>query len=198
VLIDAQPADQSIPHVIATNYQGGFDATRYLIEIGHRRIGFIGEDKNSFHAQERLRGYRDALVQNKIRFDKALVKASQFNKGEGAKAMRDWINSGAAPPTALFCVSDNVALGVLSACKAAGVDVPSDVSILGFDDVFSAAIAVPPLTTVRQPLREMGRLGAHMLLGLLKGKEVNRRAELQTALILRDTCRPLRDARNGK
>lgn len=198
VLIDSQPADQSIPHVIATNYQGGFDATRYLIEIGHRRIGFLGADNGSLHSQERLRGYRAALTQNKIRFDASLVKASEFNATESAEAMRAWINSGATLPTALFCASDNIALGALSACKSAKLAVPSDLSIIGFDDVFSAATAMPPLTTVRQPLREMGRMGAQVLLGLLKGKEVNRRAELQTALILRDTCKPMRAQRNGK
>jgi LacI family transcriptional regulator len=200
VLIDAQPADQSIPHVIATNYQGGFDATRYLIEIGHRRIGFIGDPVDSFHARERLRGYRAALAQHKIRFDKSLIKASDFNVNDAAAAMRDWIARARSDglPSAIFCASDNIALGVLSACKSAGVAVPGDLSVIGFDDLFSAATATPPLTTVRQPLREMGRMGAQTLLGLLKQKDVNRRTELPTALILRDTCKPLRAPRNGK
>jgi LacI family transcriptional regulator len=198
VLIDAQPADQSIPHVIATNYQGGYDATRYLIEIGHRHIGFIGDHVDSLHARERLRGYRAALAQHKIRFDKSLIKASDFNVNDAAAAMRDWIVQSDGLPSAIFCASDNIALGVLSACKSAGVAVPGDLSVIGFDDLFSAATATPPLTTVRQPLREMGRMGAQMLLGLLKQKDVNRRAELPTALILRDTCKPLRAPRNGK
>lgn len=191
VMIDARPADQCIPHIVATNAQGGFDATRYLIEIGHRRIGFIGGGEDSFQSQDRYRGYRRALAQYKLRFEKALVRQGLFSLHGGEDAMSAWIE-GDIVPDAVFCASDNMALGALSACKGAGLRVPDDVSIIGFDDLFSAATASPQLTTVRQPLHEMGRIAAQMLLNLIKGRDVERHVELQTALILRDSCRPAR------
>jgi LacI family transcriptional regulator len=191
VMIDARPADQCIPHILATNVQGGFDATRYLIEIGHRRIGFIGGGEDAFQSQDRYRGYRRALAQYRLRFDKALVKEGMYSTSTGQSAMSEWIADDVTP-SAVFCASDNIALGALSACKGAGLSVPGDVSIIGFDDLFSAATASPPLTTVRQPLHEMGRIAAQMLLNLIKGKDVERYVELQTALILRDSCKPAR------
>jgi DNA-binding LacI/PurR family transcriptional regulator len=193
VMIDASPSDRSVPHVVANNEQGGFDVTRYLIEIGHRRIGFIGAG-NAHQSRERYKGYRRALAEYRIRFDKAWEKEGGFSFVEANRRMREWIDAGQWP-TAVFCASDNMALGALDACKAAGVDVPGDVSIAGFDDIFSASSSSPALTTVRQSLHEMGRAGAQMLLGLLKGKEVERTVRLQTSLILRDSCKPYR---NGK
>lgn len=193
VMIDANPRDRSVPHVVANNEQGGFDGTRYLIEIGHRHIGFIGNEA-SYHSRERYKGYRRALSEYRIKFDKGWVKEADFTFATANQRMREWID--ARPmPTAVFCASDNMALGALEACKAAGVSVPGEVSIVGFDDIFSATSSTPALTTVRQSLHEMGRTGAQMLLGLLRGKEVDRSVRLQTSLILRDSCKP---HRNGK
>lgn len=193
VMIDASPRDQMVPHVVANNEQGGFDVTRYLIEIGHRRIGFIGAG-DSIQSRERYKGYRRALSEYGIRLEKTWVKDGGFSFAITSRRMREWIEAGQLP-SAVFCASDNMALGALDACKSAGVAVPGDVSIAGFDDIFSAASSVPALTTVRQSLHEMGRVGAQMLLGLLKGKEVDRSIRLQTSLILRDSCKP---HRNGK
>lgn len=193
VMIDASPQDRSVPHVVANNEQGGFDVTRYLIEIGHRRIGFIGAG-DSFQSRERYKGYRRALSEYRIKFDRAWVKEAEYSIAVANQRVREWIDAGQMP-SAVFCASDNMALGALEACKAAGVDVPGDLSIVGFDDIFSAASSTPALTTVRQSLHEMGRIGAQMLLGLLKGKEVDRSVRMQTSLILRDSCKPLR---NGK
>lgn len=193
VMIDASPQDRSVPHVVANNEQGGFDVTRYLIEIGHRRIGFINAS-DAVQSRERYKGYRRALAEYRIRFDKSMVKSADFTFALAHRCMRDWIDAGQMP-TAVFCASDNMALGALAACRDANIDVPGDVSIVGFDDIFSAASSTPALTTVRQSLHEMGRIGAQMLLGLLKGKEVDRSVRLQTSLILRDSCKP---HRNGK
>ena len=193
VMIDARPRDQMVPHVLANNVQGGFDVTRYLIEIGHHRIGFIGAG-DSFQSCERYEGYRRALAEYRIKLDKSLVKNGDFSFATGMTKMREWIDSGSMP-AAVFCASDNIALGAVEACKTAGVAVPGNVSIVGFDDIFSASTLSPALTTVRQSLHEMGRVGAQMLLGLLKGKEVDRSVRLQTSLILRVSCKP---NRNGK
>lgn len=193
VMIDARPKDQLVPHVVANNEQGGFDVTRYLIETGHRRIGFIGAG-DSMQGRERYAGYRRALAEYRIKHDKMLVKDGDFTFASGVTNMRAWIDAKQLP-SAVFCASDNMALGAIEACKSAGVDVPGDVSIAGFDDIFSASTSVPALTTVRQSLHELGRAGAQMLLGMLKGKEMERSIRLQTSLILRDSCKPYR---NGK
>ena len=191
VFIDQRVANAAIPYVTAQNWQGAFDATRYLIQLGHRRIGFIVGPLTESPSSERLAGYRDALAQNGIPYDDLLTRYGDFSRQGG------FINAQALmalekPPTAIFASNDPMAFGVLKALQQSGRRVPEDISVIGFDDIGSSADTHPPLTTVRQPLREMGRAGAQILLDMLRGNPHMKSAELRTSLILRDSCAPLR------
>jgi LacI family transcriptional regulator len=191
VFIDQRVAGSSIPYVTADNRQGAFDATRYLIQLGHRRIGFVAGPMNESPSGERMVGYRDALTQNGIPFDEGCVRYGDFSRQSGYASARALLALDPRP-TAIFASNDPMAFGAMKAIQQAGLRIPEDISVVGFDDIASSAETHPPLTTVRQPLREMGRLGAQILLDMLRGHPHLPKAELRTSLILRDSCMPLR------
>ncbi len=192
VLIDHRGIDTELPSVCATNLEGATEATRYLLSLGHRRIGFITGTLQYRAGSDRLAGYKLALAQAGIPFDPTLVVEGDFShkKGyEGAMALMQLPD----PPTAIFASNDVSAFGVLDALRDLRLRVPDEISLVGFDDIPAAAEIRPPLTTVRQPLVEMGRQGAQLVLALLNGQtDVPQRIELPTRLIVRGSCSPLR------
>ena len=187
VLIDHQGTGNPCPAVGATNWQGGYNATEYLIKLGHKRIGFITGSMDLGAAIDRLDGYKSALRVHHISIDPQLIYEGTFFQPDGyagGSALMD-LDS---PPTAIFASNDVMAMGVMDAIRERGLRVPEDVSIIGFDDIPQAALVRPALTTVRQPLEEMGRLATQMLIDQLKNpeKEIGR-IELPTQLIIRDS-----------
>lgn len=187
VLIDHQGAGSDCPAVGATNWQGAYNATEYLFKLGHRRIGFITGSLDLGAAIDRLEGYRAALRTQHLPDDSQLIYEGTFFQPDGyagAEALLDLEN----PPTAIFASNDSMAMGVMDAVRARGLRIPDDVSIVGFDDVPQAALVRPALTTVRQPLEQMGRVATQVLLDLLKNplKQINR-IELPTELVVRDS-----------
>jgi len=193
VFIDQRVADSTIPYVTAQNWQGAYDATRYLIQLGHRRIAFVAGPHTESPSGERLAGYRDALAQNSLRYDDRLITYGDFARKSGYMAAQSLLAMD-EPPTAIFASNDPMAYGVYKAIQQAGMRIPEDISVIGFDDIGFSADIHPALTTVRQPLREMGRVGAQMLLDTLRVRDHPPVAmmELRTSLILRDSCAPLR------
>ena len=182
------------PSMSATNLAGGRAATQHLLSFGHRRIAVIGGPIDMRCSQERIAGYRTALDSAGIAFDAALVRHGTFHLEAGEQETKALLAL-PDPPTAIFAGSDLQALGVYNALHTAGVSVPSDVSVVGFDDVPLAANTSPRLTTVRQPLAEMGRMATNMLVQLLKGKRLDiARVELATTLVMRESCAPPRSA----
>ncbi len=198
VLIDHQGRNEEVDECFAvdvTNWQGAFDATQHLVALGHRRIGFITGRMNLGCARDRLAGYQDALKANKIKFDKALVQVGTFNQPEGYSSAQKLLAL-TNPPTAIFASNDIMAFGVMEAVREGGLRIPDDVSIIGFDDIPQTLMTHPALTTVKQPLQEMGRTAVHMLLNLIDHPDQPpRRVRLNTQLVLRGTCRAL--ASNG-
>jgi LacI family transcriptional regulator len=191
VLIDHQGTGHDCPAVGATNWQGAYNATEYIIKLGHRRIGFITGSMDLGCAVDRLDGYCSALRTHHIPEIPELIYEGTFSQPDGftgASAMLDL----SIPPTAIFASNDVMAMGVMDAVRDRGLRVPDDVSIVGFDDIPQASLVRPALTTVRQPLEKMGRVAAQMLLDLLQqpDKEVER-IELPTELVVRDSCQPL-------
>lgn len=185
VLIDHQGNSEPCPAVGATNWQGAYNATEYLIKLGHTRIGFITGSMDLGAATDRLEGYKSALRVHHIPEDPALIYEGTFFQPDGyagASALLDL----SQPPTAIFASNDAMAMGVMDAVRSRGLHIPEDISILGFDDVPQAALVRPALTTVHQPLEQMGRVATQMLLDRLKNpqQEVNR-IELPTELIVR-------------
>lgn len=190
VVIDHQGFDDSSPTVVATNWQGAYDATRYLVELGHTRIGFIAGTPELSSAVERLEGYRAALAGHGIEFDPQLVQNGDFKQHPGFAAANALLDL-KEPPTAIFAANDLSAMGVYEAIRGHNLRIPEDVSVIGFDDIPHTTVMHPPLTTVRQPLIEMGRLATRMLLERIENPDQPaRRIVLPTELIIRSSCQP--------
>lgn len=192
VVIDYQGFDDFSPTVIARNWQAAFEATAYLIKLGHRRIGFIAGSPELSSAIQRLGGYRAALEAHGISYDPDLVAGGDFQQAGGYQAASQLLDL-ADRPTAIFAANDMSAFGAMDAVRNRGLIIPDDISILGFDDIPPAAAVRPALTTVRQPLTEMGRIATRMLLEYIGDPTLpTRRIELETELVIRESCCPPR------
>jgi len=188
VLIDHQGAGRNCHAVGATNWQGGYNATEYLISLGHTRIGFITGSMDLGCALDRLDGYRSALRTYHIPNAPELIQEGNFFQPDGYAGTESLLDL-TIPPTAIFASNDVMAMGVMDAVRNRGMRVPDDISIVGFDDIPQASMIRPALTTVNQPLEKMGRFATQMLLDLLHhpDKEAER-IELPTQLVVRDSC----------
>ncbi|MDA8302562.1 MAG: LacI family DNA-binding transcriptional regulator [Actinomycetota bacterium] len=179
-----------VPSVGATNWAGARAATEYLLSLGHRRVGFIGGPPSLLCAEERLSGYRSALEAAGTRVTPELVRPGNFMDDVGYKQTLALMEL-AEPPTAIFAGSDSQALGAYGALRQLGKCVPDDVSVVGFDDTLVAPLVTPALTTVRQPLAEMGRFAVRNLLRVIEGRPLSSmRVQLATTLIIRGSCAP--------
>lgn len=190
VLIDHGGLDEQGPSVGATNRLGAIEAVTYLVALGHRRIGFITGNQEMGCSRDRLAGYQEALLAAGLPRDESLVREGNFHQPLAYERTRELLAL-PEPPTAIFAANDVSAFGVMDAVRDAGLRIPEHVSVIGFDDIPGAQSANPPLTTIRQPLREMGRLATRMLFEFISNsqREVER-IELPTELIVRSTCRP--------
>ncbi len=179
-----------VPSVGATNWFGGCTAVEYLISLGHRRVAMISGPTTLRCSRDRLSGYRAALEDAGIPVDPRLIRPGVFTQLSGYEQTCALLDL-ADPPTALFAGNDAQAMGVYSALHARGLSIPTDMSVVGFDDVSIAELVTPALTTVRQPLAEMGRMAMRMLLRLISQEPLDSmRVELTTNLIVRDSCAP--------
>ena len=177
--------DPDVPSVGATNWGGGLAATRHLIQLGHRRIAVIGGPPSLLCSRARIDGYRAALESAGLPFRPELVRDGTFHHAGGYDAASELLAL-PEPPTAVFAGSDEQAFGVVEAARVAGLTVPRDLSVVGFDDLPISRWAAPPLTTIRQPLAEMGRVGAQLLQSLLEGRPPDTyHVELATSLVVR-------------
>jgi LacI family transcriptional regulator len=151
------------------NFQGGRLATHHLLALGHRRIAFIAGDADHPDAVDRHRGYRAALEAADIAYDPALVVPGQYSELSGQQAVERLLHGG-RHFTALFATNDQMAIGASLALYRRGLRVPSDVSVVGFDDLPGSLFSIPPLSTVHYPTYEIGRLAAAAMLDLLRGR----------------------------
>jgi LacI family transcriptional regulator len=180
-----------VTSVGSTNFAGGLAATQHLLDLGHRRIAYLGGPATAVCNQARTHGYRGAMEAGGAAVPDAYVRTGRFSYEHG-------IAGGAAlldlpePPTAVFAGSDETALGVIEAARTRGLRVPEELSVVGFDDTPVARLAAPPLTTIRQPLREMGAVAVRTALRLAAGERpYSHHVELATELVVRQsTTRP--------
>ncbi|HZQ16188.1 MAG TPA: LacI family DNA-binding transcriptional regulator [Gaiellaceae bacterium] len=180
-----------IPCVSAMHASGAQQATTHLLELGHRRIGAIAGQEHWYATEERLLGMRAALAGHGILPDPELIRFSDWQEPRGVEAAEELLSL-KDPPTAIFAFNDNVAIGALNAARDRGLRVPEELSIVGFDDTAQATIVRPQLTTVRQPLAELGRMGVSLLTRLIEGQRLDaHRMELSTTLVVRDTTAPV-------
>jgi len=184
--------------VTATNWAGGKTATHYLLALGHRRIAALLGPPAFPCTQDRLAGYRVALDEAGLALDPALVRHGDWHMERAYQEMGRLLAL-PDPPTAVFVGSDEQCLGVYRALHDHRLPVPEAMSVVGFDDMPYAGWLTPALTTVRQPLREMGRVATKMLLRLSAGEPVDSvRVELATPLITRASCGPPRQSRSDQ
>jgi LacI family transcriptional regulator len=161
-----------------------------LLGLGHRRIAVIGGPVAMLCSQARISGYSAALASAGVEVDPALIRHGNFHHIGGYQAARELLDL-PDPPTAIFAGSDEQAFGVAEAARVMGRRIPEDLSVVGFDDLAISRWFSPPLTTVRQPLVEMGRTAAEMLLTMIEGREPHgRQVELATELVIRSSTAP--------
>ena len=188
VVIDpANTPPQDIPSVGATNWAGGLAATEHLLSLGHRRVAAITGPADFLCSLARVDGYRSGLERAGVTFDQALVRYGDFQH-EGGFARAVELLELPDPPTGIFAGSDQQAFGVYEAARQHGLRIPEDLSVVGFDDLPVARWASPPLTSVRQPLAQMGSAAAQTLGELIEGLPLRtNRVELSTELIVRES-----------
>lgn len=176
-----------VPTIGATNWAGGLAATEHLLGLGHRRIGFIAGPPRLLCSRARMDGYRAGLEAAGISVTDELIRPGDFYHESGYAGGASLLDL-PDPPTAIFAASDQMAFGVFEAVRLRGLRVPDDVSVIGFDDLPEARWASPPLTTIRQPLTEMGGLAARTVLRLAQGEVIESpRVELATELVTRNS-----------
>lgn len=194
VVIDpaAELPNPKVATVGATNWAGGLSAAHHLLGLGHRRIAVIGGPVAMLCSRARISGYSAALAAAGVEVDPALVRHGNFLHAGGYQAARELFEL-PEPPTAIFAGSDEQAFGVAEAARVTGWRIPEDLSVVGFDDLPISRWFSPPLTTVRQPLAEMGRTAAEMLSAMIDGREPHgRQVELATELVVRSSTAPPR------
>jgi LacI family transcriptional regulator len=184
VTVDQRTARARFPTVAADSYGGGRAAVEHLARLGHRRIAFVAGDERLASARERRRAYQDTLAAEGLPHDPRLVVPGRFTE-EGGRSAAATLLRLRRRPTAIFAANDLSAFGVLGALRQAGLRVPQDVSLVGFDDLPAAAHVHPPLTTVRQPLAEMGASAVRSLLVQISGGVAPGAVSLATALVVR-------------
>jgi len=188
VLIGHDPAFPDLDSVEGDNFKGGYQATEHLIGLGHRRIAAL---MGPLHAQEsidRLEGYKQALLDAGLPLDEALIAKGDYSQQSGCELMPHLLDP-TPRLTAVFCANDAMAVGVLLALHRAGLAVPGDVSVVGYDDLPNSQYTIPPLTTVRQPIYEMGRHAADMVIDQIEGaRKEPVHTKLEVELVMRESC----------
>jgi len=190
VAIDPHTGHAGTPSVAADGKAGAQEAVKYLADLGHTRIAHIRGRMDLDSAHQREDGYKAALEEAGIPFDHTLVADGGFRRTWALGAALDLLRR-PNRPTAIFAANDVSALGVYDAAKQLGLRIPEDLSVVGFDDIPEAKAAEPSLTTVTQPLHEMGGRALDVLLDMLKGKEVPMHSHLATRLVIRESTGPV-------
>jgi LacI family transcriptional regulator len=185
---DRNEPTTAFPTIGSTIWLGGYTATEFLISQGHRRIGIITGPLHLTTSRARLAGYREALERAGIPIDPALICEGNYLLGDGVKQTYALLDQ-PDPPTAIFAGNDAQAAGVYRVLYQRNIRIPDEMSVIGFDDVTYTAQMSPPLTTIHQPLTEMGKMAANMLLRLIAGQQLDsNHVELSTSLVVRESC----------
>jgi LacI family transcriptional regulator len=183
------PSDRESPwpYVTTTDYQGAYDMTRYLLGLGHKRIAYVVGPLEQRAAHDRFEGYKAALTENEIEINSALIGYGDDHFATGFTVVQKILQANPRP-TAVFCNNDEMAAGANAAVFEAGLRVPADVSVAGFDDVALSRQVWPSLTTIKQPIYEMAEVATNLLLSILNGEEANGSfREIPTGLIVRQS-----------
>jgi LacI family transcriptional regulator len=193
VAVDPHTGPSSLPTVASDNLKGAITATEHLIRLGHRRIGFLAGRPDLESARLREQGFRQALAAAGLTADPALVRVGGYESESAEAPVRGML---ALPPdrrpTAVFAANDVSALETMRVAAGLGLRIPADLSVIGFDNIPESALVEPGLTTIEQPIQDMGHAAVRMLLGLIDGTRTDDlRITLPTSLVVRSSCRPV-------
>jgi LacI family transcriptional regulator/LacI family repressor for deo operon, udp, cdd, tsx, nupC, and nupG len=175
--------------VYSDKLSGARQAIEYLVQLGHRRIAFIGGPPSRRSRFERFNGYRQVLEEKGVPLDDSLVLEGEGTLASGVKAAEQMLAM-SRPPTASFCFNDLTAIGLIRGLQQAEANVPRDYSVVGFDDLEMASYYCPPLTTVHQPTHHLGQRAINMLLELIQGEPNIRSERLPAELVIRESTGP--------
>ena len=191
VLADRDVGQSAADLVLVNNEQGGYEATRHLLDLGHRRIGCVTGPSEATPSADRVSGYGRALREAGVCRDEDLIEPGDFRYQGGERAAARLLGL-QQPPSAMFVCNDLMAIGALRAIRTAGLRVPDDISVVGYDDIPLASAMSPALTTVAQPVEDLATICTELLLSRIE-EGVNgapKRVVLDTKLIVRDSCAP--------
>lgn len=190
VLLDEDISGTEAPAVVTDYHKGASKAVQYLIDSGHRKIAFIKGRMTTPSTKKRLEGYVDMLRKNNLRIDNILIKQGDFSYKSGYEATKQLLKDCGDAFTAIFCSCDLMAFGAIQCIRDMGKCVPSDYSVVGFDNTYYSTISVPPLTTVAQPNLELVRIAFDLIKKWTREKE-SRHFSCEPRLITRESCRKL-------
>lgn len=180
----------NVTSVGSTNFAGGLAATQHLLGLGHRRIAYLGGPTSAACNQARMHGYRAAMEAHRVHVPDSYVRSGDFRFLDGIEGGTELLAL-PDPPTAVFAGCDETAAGLIEAARAGGLRIPEDLSIVGYDDTHVAQLTSPSLTTVRQPLQQMGRVALRTALRLANGERLeSHHVELATELVVRQSTAP--------
>ncbi len=188
LLYESAPQGVEMPSITIENRQGAQKIVEHLIEAHRRkRIVFLRGPQGNEDSDEREKGYRQALAAHRIVFDSGLLATGGFESGQAHAALKQILDKG-TDFDAVFAGDDDNAVGVIQALQEAGLRIPQDVAVAGFDDSIFARLLAPPLTTVRAPIEQVGREGVRQLLRLIHGESDRARVTLPVELVIRQSC----------
>ncbi|WP_321845290.1 LacI family DNA-binding transcriptional regulator [Paraburkholderia bannensis] len=197
VVIDQRGTLNRFPSVSVDNYGGACMAVEHLVSLGHQRIAFLGSDEAIEGVRDRQRGYHDTLARHGLARDPALVASSDLSKMTVFEVASSLLKS-AQPPTAIFAANDQSAFGAIAAVREAGLRVPDDISVVGFDDIPMAAQFHPALTTVRQPFQQMSSSAVSALLAQIEGSDaLAQRTTFPAELVVRQSAAQVQQAQQA-
>lgn len=195
VSIDDVAHEVLVPTIVTDSRAGARLGVEHLLSLGRRKIAYVGSDYDAYYVKERRLGYRDALSGAGISSDPALIVTCTDTTNESLRTHPEFDRFIASHPDidAIFCEADQIAVPVLRSLRAAGLSVPTDISVVGFDDERAALLVDPPLTSVRQPYEELGRRALDTLVRAIRGESVRPERELiAPRLAIRESTAPAR------
>lgn len=194
VMVDELIRGFDVPSVVADSRDGARQIAEHVFSQGHRRVAIVEGPASLWTSEQRLSGYREAMARFGIAPSEALYFAGNHQEESGIRAAAELLTLPKSErPTAFICVNDLMALGIYRYCRDAGLRIPADVSVVGFDDISAASLVAPALSTVRQPAREMGYMAAEQLFHIIDsgdGPEEQRMVTLPTEVVLRESVAP--------
>ena len=191
VILDCQVPDIHADVIMEDAENGGYDATRYLIESGHTEIGCISGPQELSPSSARYQGYQRAIAEHQLSVKPDWIVEGQLTAESGFQAVTEMLKN-TAPPSALFVGNDLMAMGAICALQSNGYQVPDDVSVIGYDNIELASFTSPPMTTMHQPKRELGQLAADTLLNRIENPKIEPTIRtLRSTLVERQSVKPL-------